>query len=402
MTKKKILFMAEGITMTHFVRAAALAATLLPEEWDLYFWTPVRYHRLLRQEFCRLGDLRTLSPQLFLESLTRGDVVYTEEVIRAYVREDQAIIREIRPDLIIGDYRLSLCISAPLCETPYASIFNAQWSPYYTQPAIVPEHPMTRWFSPRLLNHIFSVLRPMFNSWHAKPINDVRRSFGLPPIPHDLKGLYTAGDLTLYPDVPEFVPLQNAPSHHHFVGICPWSSATPKPAWWSEVITSSVPKIFVSLGSSGPVKALPAVLAAASSLPVEVVLSTSGRPVSSIPKNVHVAELLPYEETARHSAVVVSHGGTGGVYPALAGGTPMLAIPSNVDMHQSTYLLERGGAGIGIRVEDASPRLLQAALERLLGESTFREAAQKWAGIIAQYDTRKLFPELLKKWFAYA
>ena len=87
------------------------------------------------------------------------------------------------------------------------------------------------------------------------------------------------------------------------------------------------PKIFVTLGSSGAVKVVKAVLEAASSLPVEVVLTTSGRPVGPIPANVHVAELLPYEETARQSAVVVSHGGTGGLYPTLAAGTPMLAIP---------------------------------------------------------------------------
>jgi UDP:flavonoid glycosyltransferase YjiC (YdhE family) len=398
--RKKILFMAEGITMTHFVRPASLAEALDPSEWDVYFWTPKRYHSLLRRTFSGLGDLRTIEPKKFLHSLDHGEVAYSAESLRAYVHDDQEIFQEIRPDLIIGDYRLSICISAPLSGLPFASIFNAHWSPYYKQPAIVPDHLLTQWVSPRLLGLFFAVLRPAIFSWHAKPVNDVRRSFGMPPLPNDLKGVHTAGDLVLYPDVPEFVPITRGSDHHHFIGICPWSSPVPKPVWWSEVMNSPQPKIFVSLGTSGPMKILPAVLEAVSSLPVEVLLATSGRGVGPIPKNVHMAELLPYEETARHSALIVSHGGTGGLYPTLAAGAPMLAIPVNIDMHQSTYLLERSGAGIGVRVEYASPRRLRDALERLLREPSFREAAQKWATIIARYDTRKMFPEVLRKWFA--
>src|ERR1019366_3744980 len=107
--RKKILFMAEGITMTHVARPAALAEALDPAEWDVYFRTPKRYHPLLRQTFCGLGDLQTIDPTMFLESLAHGRVLYSEEAIRGYVRDDQRIFEEVRPDLVIGDYRLSLC-----------------------------------------------------------------------------------------------------------------------------------------------------------------------------------------------------------------------------------------------------------------------------------------------------
>lgn len=152
-------------------------------------------------------------------------------------------------------------------------------------------------------------------------------------VAHDLRRIYTAGDLVLYPDVPEFVGLTGAPEHHHFIGTCAWSAHAPKPHWWNDLMASSQPKVFVSLGSSGPIKALPAVLEALSRLPVSVILSTSGRAVGTIPSNVYLADLLPYEETASRAAVVISHGGTGGVYPALSARTPMLAVPSNIDMH---------------------------------------------------------------------
>lgn len=386
--------------MTHFARPAALAAALDPAEWDVFFWTPKRFHALLAGTAVGLGDLQTLDPGTFLNSLANGSVLYSAEVLREYVQDDLSIIKQIEPDLVIGDYRLSLCTSAPLSGLPFASIFNAHWSPYYRQPPVVPELPITRWISPRLLNPLYAGLRPALYALHAKPVNDVRRAFGLPRLSHDLRQIYTAGDLVLYPDVPEFVRLTGAPEHHHFIGACGWSAHVPKPPWWNEVMASSQPKVFVSLGSSGPIKALPAVLEALSRLPVTVVLSTSGRPVGATPSNLYLADLLPYEETAGRSALVVSHGGTGGVYPTLSARTPMLAIPSNIDMHLSASLLEATGAGIKIRVEHASPDRLQNGLERLLGEPRFKQAAEKWGDIIARYDTRTLFPSLLRRWFA--
>lgn len=386
--------------MTHFARPAALAAALDPAEWDVFFWTPKRFHALLGDTVAGLGDLRTLDPDAFLHSLANGGVLYTADVLRAYVQDDLAIFEQIHPDLVIGDYRLSLCVSAPLSRLPFASIFNAHWSPFFRQPAVVPELPVTRWISPRVLKPLYAGLRPAFYALHAKPVNEVRRAFGLSRLSHDLRRIYTAGDLVLYPDVPEFVRLTGAPEHHHFIGACAWSVHTPKPPWWNDVMGSSQPKVFVSLGSSGPIKALPAVLEALSRLPVRVILSTSGRPVGPTPANVSLADLLPYAETASRSAVVVSHGGTGGVYPALTAGTPMLAIPSNIDMHLSASLLEAAGAGIQVRVERASPDRLQDGLERLLAEPRFKQAAVKWSGIIARYDTKTIFPDLLRRWFA--
>jgi UDP:flavonoid glycosyltransferase YjiC (YdhE family) len=145
------------------------------------------------------------------------------------------------------------------------------------------------------------------------------------------------------------------------------------------------PKVFVSLGSSGPVRVLPELLAALARLPVSVVLSTSGRQVPAVGSGVYTASLLPFSETAARSAVVVSHGGSGALYPAMAAGTPVLAIPSNADQQLSTAVLEENGAGLGVRVEEATSKRLHQALQRVLSEDRFAEAAKVW-GIIFQQD----------------
>ena len=77
--------------MTHFARPAALAAALDPAEWDVFFWTPKRFHGLLGDTAVALGDLRTLDPDAFLRSLANGGVLYTSDVLREYVQDDLAI-----------------------------------------------------------------------------------------------------------------------------------------------------------------------------------------------------------------------------------------------------------------------------------------------------------------------
>ena len=386
--------------MTHFVRPAALAEALDPDDWDVFFWTPKRYHSLLRKEFSGVGDLSTIDPDSFLDSLAHGRVAYTAEALHEYVRDDLEIFRAVDPDLVLGDFRLSLNVSAPLAAIPFGSIFNAHWSPQRSQPAIVPELPVTRWLPPALLNPVFAVLKRAFYAWHAKHVNDVRRSFGLSRLPLDIRSMYLAGDLVLYPDIPEFVPLRRVPPHHHYVGICSWSPAAPKPPWWEDVMSGDVTRVLVSLGSSGSLEVVPSLLDALSELPVRVLLATSGRPVPKAGSNVYIADLLPYEEAARRCALVVSHGGTGGLYLALAAGAPMLAIPANVDNHLATAILVEQGAGLCLRVEQASPKRALRALWRILTEPRFKEEAMKWAAIIASHDTRRLFPAVLRQWFA--
>ena len=111
----------------------------------------------------------------------------------------------------------------------------------------------------------------------------------------------------------------------------------------------------------------------------------------------YVGGLLPFRETAAAAAVVVSHGGSGGLYPAIAAGTPVLGIPSNADQQLSTAFLKASGAGLGVRVEEASERRLRRAIDLLIDDPRFRESAQHWKSIYARYDSGALFQASLER-----
>jgi UDP:flavonoid glycosyltransferase YjiC (YdhE family) len=68
-----------------------------------------------------------------------------------------------------------------------------------------------------------------------------------------------------------------------------------------------------------------------------------------------------------------------------------MGIPSNADQQLSTAVLEESGAGLGVRVEEASHGRLLRALERLLFDPQYRLAAKRWAVVFDRYDSGALF-----------
>jgi UDP:flavonoid glycosyltransferase YjiC (YdhE family) len=404
MSRKRILFLAEGATMAHFVRPLALAEALDTAEYDISFYAPRRFSRYLQDKPFPIGDLASMPGERFLSNIDHGKPPFPADVIRGYVQQDRELIRSLRPDLVIGDMRLSLPISARLEGARYAVMINAYWSPYARHRSLLPALPISRVMPPWLLGPIYRRVEPLAYAIHVGEMNRVRKEFGVPLLPPDLRAMYTEGDHVLYPDIPEFVPTSSLPENHHYVGICEWTPPIANPDWWDGMLADAKPKVFVSLGSSGPLRALPALLKGLSTLPVSVLLATSGRQMdetmraaSGATSGMYIADLLPFTATAAAASVVVSHGGSGGLYPAMAAGTPVLGIPSNADQQLSTACLEDSGAGIGIRVEEASERRLRRALEQLLFEPPYRLAAQKWAGVYRRYDSGALFRTFLGK-----
>jgi UDP:flavonoid glycosyltransferase YjiC (YdhE family) len=395
MSRKRILFLAEGATMAHFVRPLALAECLNRNRYEVHFYAPPRFSQYLKDKPFAVGELRTMPGERFLENTARGAPVFPSDVIRGYVKQDRELIGGIAPDLVVGDMRLSLPISARLEGALSAVMINAYWSPYTRHRSILPALPLTRVVPPRLLGGLYRLTEPLAYAVHVGEMNRVRQEFGIAALPADLRVMYTEGSYVLYADIPEWAPARNLPANHRYVGICPWTPPTAKPDWWDRMRADPKPKVFVSLGSSGPLRAIPALLQALAKLPVSVLLATSGRPIPGVGPQVYAADLLPFTETAGQAGVVVSHGGSGGLYPAIAAGTPVLGIPSNADQQLSTAVLEENGAGLGVRVEEATQRRLLRALEKLLFDPAYRRSAQEWASVFSRYDSGAMFRNFL-------
>ena len=381
--------------MQHFARPVAIADALDADRYEIHLYSPSRYFKYLANKPYSTGELQTMPGERFLRNLSRGAPLFPANVLRDYVKEERQLIRKLRPDLVIGDLRFSLPVSARLEGVPSAILMNAYWSPHAPRRSIIPELPITRLIPPGWLSGVFRLAEPLVMAAHVRGINTIRKEHGFSPLPPDPRFMYVDGDYVLYPDVPDFVPVQDRPAHHRYIGPCQWQVPKERPAWWQEMLVDPRPKVFVSLGSSGPVRILPRLLRVLERLPVAIVMATSGRSAPPDRRGVFVAPFLPFSETAAASKLVISHGGSSGFYPAIAAGTPVLGIPSNADQQISAAVLAGSGAGLSLRVEEASERRLTETIERILSGRSFSDAAIRWKTVFAITDSRALFQEFL-------
>jgi UDP:flavonoid glycosyltransferase YjiC (YdhE family) len=333
-----------------------------------------------------------------MRALSHGTPLYDAKTLTGYVEEDLALLDQVRPDAIVGDFRLSLAVSAPLRRIPYLALANAYWSPYTA---------MTRWPIPDLLpvrlfgagaaGALFNRIRPLVFWQHARPLNAVRRRFGLAPV-GDMLSAYTWGDETLYLDVPELIPTRPLPANHHFIGPVIWEPPTALPDWW-DALPRDRPNLYVTLGSSGPAALLPGLLQELAKLPVNVLAATAGRlDRTALPLGVWAADYLPGSRAAARAALVISNGGSPTGYQALSQGVPVLGIASNLDQHLVMHYLAAAGAGRLLRSERVNPRGLRGAVEQMLADDGYRVAARRVQGWFGGYRAVERLDERLAAW----
>jgi UDP:flavonoid glycosyltransferase YjiC (YdhE family) len=393
--RPRILFVSEVATLCHFSRPLVLAGGLDPADYDVHFACTPEYHTLLEGAAFTRWPLNSRPGAEFLENLAAGRRIFELETLRDYVRDDLALIDQVKPDVVVGDMRFSLSVSTALRQVPYLMICNAYWSPYARQRFCVPEVPATRFLGPRVVNALFRLVRPLAFRYHMLPINRLRKEFGLSTLGWDHRRLYNAADHALYADAPELVPTHELPANHHYLGPITWSFPTPLPDWWDRVPRDR-PIVYVGLGSSGRIERLPSILAALADLPVTVLASTCGRTApESVAGNVYWADYLPGKEASARADLVISHGGSASAYVALAAGKPVLGIPSNMDQHLTMHYIERAGAGCSLRAEWATPGRIRAAVAAMLSDTVLRTAALRVARDFAAYDAPARFRALL-------
>jgi UDP:flavonoid glycosyltransferase YjiC (YdhE family) len=393
--RRRVLFVAEAVTLAHLARPLALARGLDPSGYQIVLACDPRYLPLAGDLSFPVRPIWTIASQNFLEALARGHPLYDAETLRGYVRADLEVIAETAPDLIVGDFRLSLAVSARVAGVPYLSIANVYWSPYARLRFPMPELPLAQWLGVALAERVFGVVRPLAFALHTLPLNRVRREYGLTPLGFDLRRVYTEADYTLYADIAEFVPTVGLPAHHRFLGPILWSPSVGLPPWWDQLPPEGH-LIYVTLGSSGRTKLFPMVLEAMSSLPVTVVASTADRVgPSGVPHNARVAAYLPGTEVAARAQLVVCNGGSLATQQALAAGTPVLGLVSNLDQHLNMGAVVSHGAGTLVRAETATVESIRTSVEQMLDERAFSRAASRLAETFSRYDAGVRFQAIL-------
>lgn len=251
MKRPRVLFFAEAVTLAHLARPSVLARAIAATH-RVALARPASLGALADSPGIEPVDLACQPGSVFLAALRAGRPAWSEATLDGYVRADLALIDALRPDLVVGDLRLSLSVSARLRGVPYVAIANACWSPWYREPLPLPVLPWTGWMPLPIARAAFALLRGPALARHARPLDRVRPHHDLPSLGADLRRTYTDADWLALADRPELYPTPGAPPTHRHLGTIAWSPpGVSLPEEWEQVTEGHAPIAYLSLDSSG-------------------------------------------------------------------------------------------------------------------------------------------------------
>jgi UDP:flavonoid glycosyltransferase YjiC (YdhE family) len=136
-------------------------------------------------------------------------------------------------------------------------------------------------------------------------------------------------------------------------------------------------------------------------MPVEAVLTTGGRDpeelrLGPLAANVHLARWISHTDLLPRTSVMITTGGAGSVLAALNAHVPLILVPTEWDKPEIAQRVVEAGAGLRISPRRCTPKRLRAAVERILGDGSFRQNAERLARIFARHDGAATGAQLLE------
>lgn len=399
-SRKRVLFVAEAVTLAHVGRVIALARGLDHSRYIPLFAWDDRFDGILGRIHERKFSLSSIPTDFFLNRLYNGRPTYDFETLDRYVKDDLNLFKETTPDYVVGDTRFSLSVSAAVAGIPFINVVNAHWSPYVPTRWVVPHSPVVNVIGPRVGQWGFDLLRPSLFGAYAKGFDRLFKKWGRPERVSDLREIYCAGDRTVYPDLPDLIPIRGLPSHHRFLGPVTWSPETP---WDKELSRPAVGKktVYVATGTSGNPKALPAILEGLAGRQLRVLVAGGSRGGVNNPApdrlELHVSPYFSGDFACKTADLVVHNGGSGSINQCLVAGVPFLGVASNLDQFSAMYFPERAGLGKTVRGDRVGPREISTVAGELLDDPAWGQRAQVVGRIAQSYRPSDILMNELEK-----
>ena len=223
-------------------------------------------------------------------------------------------------------------------------------------------------------------------------LNAARRQFALAPIADVGEQAAVASRYLLLTSRAFDFATENLPEHIRYVGpelTDPSWSARWRSPWPTD---DARPLVLVAFSTTfqNHLDVVVRTVSALESMPVRATV-TLGPALEDLPlsggENIQVIASASHSAILGSAAAVITHAGHGTVMRALAAGVPLLCLPMGRDQNDNTVRVTSRGAGIAL--SPAAPvAQIRSAIEQLLGDSSYRRAAQSLGGAILRDSAR--------------
>jgi MGT family glycosyltransferase len=375
--KKRIVLTPMSNVLAHTGRCLLLARELKRRGHQIVFAGTPKYLRnptfVASDEF-DYYDLIDFNLEEGLDILRSVHKLPSARTLEECVRAELHMLDQVRPDLVVVDFRVTMYIAAAAARIPVVSLVNGHWlyqyanKPYRASRTYKYYPVLKRLLGVRGVEALVAPLQPCIFHYKMLPFRSVFRKYGV-PIKRALWDLLV-GDLNLVLDTELCSPTANLPDNFRYVGPIFWTPDMPLPEWVSQ-LDGQRPKLYITMGSTGHLRLFRHLLEAFGDTPYQIIISTGNQIHLSrddIPQNFYLEPFLPGEQIMELVDVAVHHGGSGTTYQAIRTATPSIVVATHFEQEFQGQALEEHGAGVFLTMLEvlADPRLIATTTEAML------------------------------------
>lgn len=352
--------------LAHYLRTIQLAE-ILSEDYDVYFADSRKYTDHIKQAGFKTFKCAAFDSQEVMNYAQKFDFSWlNDEKIKSIFSDQVKVIRDLNPQVVLGDTAPTLKMAAEFTQTPYISLMNGYMSKYYAETRqLSATHPVAKYLD-MLPVSIFERMTKLgealaFRSVH-RPFKKLRKHFDLSSKKMYLDEL--EGNFNLICDLPELFPQNNLPDDYVNIGPLFYRGQNPETELLKK-IDNGKKNILVSVGSSGSLEKFN-FLNQSYFHKYNIIVAGNEKGILQGP-HILSQPFINMIAILDHVDLALLHGGNGSIYQALAFGVPVLARTSIFEQEWNVQALERLGLGKslnGLAVETEITPLIEDWLTR--------------------------------------
>jgi UDP:flavonoid glycosyltransferase YjiC (YdhE family) len=376
---KKILIIADGITMAHPTRMDQLASMIDGDKFEIHFATPEAYFPMLTvrsNSRVTLHSITSVSTKDFTKRLYQTKFPWTNEDLDRQLAEDLELIKKIKPDVIIGDSRLSLIGACRMEKIPYYNLVNFHWNPTFDPLPLVPSYFFIKLTGRALGTFVHNLVAKHVVSSRVNQINKWLTAVGCSPV-KSIADFYCQGDYLFFPDLKENFLNKKHPQNGYFIGPLIWKNKkTTWPKDWGE-LNPAKKYALVSMGSSGNTSHVPKIVEGLNSLGFTVLYVGPKSIFKDLTKyDMLTADFIPLDVALNYCSLAIGNGGTGTTYYYLSRGIPFYNVPTNLDQYLNVEQLKHLGLSDYQHGDGFSQKTFIDNISRLITSSDIQKNLQ--------------------------
>ena len=288
------------------------------------------------------------------------------ETLLGHVEAYRKAISDGRPAAVVTDINPVAALAAKSLQVPHVTISQSLFLPFR-------KFNSTTWALPPALPAINRVL----DHYGADRVESAE--------------YLDVGDITLIPSIPEFDPMQNAPSSLHYVGPILGNQLVPLLSADRFTSANALPEIFFypgrphdATGASGQAL-LNVGLAALSAIDATVTVATGGHDFTIPEYCGRHLEIVPWRviSACYKPDLIIHHGGHGACLTAISAGIPSATVPTHAEREYNARNLAALGCGEFVSMNQIDERHVRRAIESVIKNPAYARECAQWRQTIA-------------------